>query len=244
MVWGSFGLILGLRLTPVRAEVDGPGRTVPRRWGCRDCGSVAVAAWWRWRWREKILGLVDQLLLLLLEIAEPVFGATPAIDEMNHGAHQIAEIATTLEAMAAFLVAAKAIHQIIAGIFNITGDGRHDLKELIKFLAPGQVAAGQGRDPFLEQGCFILGLVSQTPMLGAAAHQAGVAIPQFQVGAVELLTSKRFGIGREIGGWGQEDHAVLHIGLHPRNAVAGDSDGEEAGSMRGVNSSGIAPYDD
>jgi hypothetical protein len=34
---------------------------------------------WGWRWREKILGLVDQLLLLLLEIAEPVFGATPAI---------------------------------------------------------------------------------------------------------------------------------------------------------------------
>ena len=32
--------------------------------------------------------------------------------------------------------------QIIAGIFNITGDGRHDLQELIKFLALGQVAAG------------------------------------------------------------------------------------------------------
>ena len=40
--------------------------------------AVAIAAG-GWRWREKILGLVDQLLLLLLEIAEPVFGATPAI---------------------------------------------------------------------------------------------------------------------------------------------------------------------
>lgn len=204
---------------------------------------VAIAAG-GWRWRQKLLRLVDQLLLLLLEIAKAVLGTAPAIDEMNHGAHQIAEIATTLEAMAAFLVAAEAIHQIIAGIFNVTGDGRHDLQELIKFLALGQIAAGEGRDPFLEQGCFILGFAGQAPMLGAAAHQAGVAIAQFQVGAVELLTFKRFGIGREIGGWGQEDHAVLHIGLHPRNAAAGDSDGEEAGSMRGVNSSGIAPYDD
>jgi hypothetical protein len=133
MVVDSFGLILDLRLAlwiglvqlwllgacglgrawglnAVGAQVDGPLRTDPRQCGYPSCGSVAVAmAAEGWRWREKILGLVDQLLLLLLEIAEPVFGATPAIDEMNHGAHQIAEIATTLEAMAAFLVAAEAI---------------------------------------------------------------------------------------------------------------------------------------
>jgi hypothetical protein len=67
MVVGLFGLILGLRLTPVRAEVDGPGRTVPRRWGCRDCGSVAVAAWWGWRRAQQIFRFIDQLLLLLGE---------------------------------------------------------------------------------------------------------------------------------------------------------------------------------
>ncbi|QPN65261.1 hypothetical protein [Synechococcus sp. CBW1006] len=268
MVVGSFGLILDLRLAlwiglvqlwllracglgrawglnAIGAQVDGPLRTVPRRCGCPGCGSVAVAiAAVGWRWREQILGLVDQLLLLLLEIAKAVFGAAPTIDEMNHCTDEITDIPATLKAMATFLVATEAIHQIIADIFNVTGDGRHDLQELIKFLALGQIATGEGRDPFLEQGGFILGLVGQTPMLGAASHQAGVTIAQFQVGAVELLTFKRFGIGREIGGWGQEDHAVLHIGFHPRNAAAGDSDGKEAGSMRGVNSSGIAPYDD
>ena len=31
-------------LVPVRADVDGPRHTVPRRGDCRDCGSVAVAA--------------------------------------------------------------------------------------------------------------------------------------------------------------------------------------------------------
>jgi len=103
---------------------------------------VAVAAWWRWRWREKILGLVDQLLLLLLEIAKAVLGAAPAIDEMNHCAHQIAEIAAALKGMATFLVAAEAIHQIITGIFDVTGDGRNDLQELVDFLALGQVTAG------------------------------------------------------------------------------------------------------
>jgi hypothetical protein len=81
-------------------------------------------------------------------------------------------------------------------------------------------------------------------MLGAAAHQAGVAIAQFQVGAVELLTFKRFGIGRKIGGWGQEDHAMQHIDFHLANAAAISTDVAEAGSMRGVNSSGIAPYGD
>ncbi|MFN9956401.1 MAG: hypothetical protein ACK55I_25160, partial [bacterium] len=102
---------------------------------------------------------------------------------MNHGTHPITEMAAALKCMAAFLVTAEAIHQIIAGIFNVTGDGRHDLQELIELLALGQIATGEGRDPFLEESCFILGLVGQAPMLGAAAHQAGVAIPQFQVGA-------------------------------------------------------------
>jgi prevent-host-death family protein len=56
-----------------------------------------------------------------------------------------------------------------------------------ELLAFGQVTAGQGRDPLLEESGFILGLVGQTPMLSAAAHQAGVAISQFQVGAIEHL---------------------------------------------------------
>jgi hypothetical protein len=85
---------------------------------------------------------------------------------------EIAEIAAALKGMAPFLVAAKAIHQIIAGIFNVTGDGRHDLQKFVEFLALGQVTAGQGRDPFFEEGSFILGLVGQAPMLGPAAHQA------------------------------------------------------------------------
>ena len=81
-------------------------------------------------------------------------------------------------------------------------------------------------------------------MLSAAAHQAGVAIPQFQVGAVEHLPFLRFGIGREIRGWGQEDHAVLHSGFHLANAAACCADVVEAGLMRGVNRSGIAPNGD
>ncbi len=85
-------------------------------------------------------------------------------DPWNHCAHQVAEIATSLEAMATFLVTAEAIHQIIAGIFNIACDGRHDLQELIELLALRQIAAGQGRDPFLEQCSFILGLVCQAPI--------------------------------------------------------------------------------
>jgi hypothetical protein len=100
--------------------------------------AVAIAAG-GWRWRKKILGLVDQLLLLLFEIAEAVLGATPAIDEMDHCTDEITDISPTLEALAAFLVAAKAIHQIIAGIFNVTGDGRHDLQELVELLVLGQV---------------------------------------------------------------------------------------------------------
>ena len=109
-------------LAPVQTDVDGPRHTVARGWGCRNCRPVAVAAWWGWRRRQQILGLIDQLLLLLFEIAEAVLGAAPAIDEMNHGPHQITEIAAALKGMATFLVAAKAIHQIIAGIFDVTGD--------------------------------------------------------------------------------------------------------------------------
>ncbi|MFM8967865.1 MAG: hypothetical protein ACKOGI_07980, partial [Vulcanococcus sp.] len=80
MVIGSFGLILGLRLglTPVQADVDGPRHTVTGWRGCRDCGSVAVAAWWQWRRAQQIFRFVDQLLLLLFEIAEAVLGAAPA----------------------------------------------------------------------------------------------------------------------------------------------------------------------
>jgi len=135
-------------------------------------------------------------------------------------------------------------YQIIAGIFNVTSDGCHDLQELIELLALRQIAAGQGRDPFLEECSFILGLVGQTPMLGAAAHQAGVAIPQFQVGAIEDIALKRFGIWREIRGWGQEDHARQHIDFHLANAAAISADVAEAGSMRVVNSSDITPHGD
>jgi hypothetical protein len=81
-------------------------------------------------------------------------------------------------------------------------------------------------------------------MLGAAAHQAGVAIPQFQVGAIEDIALKRFRIWREIGGWGQEDHAMQHIDFHLANAAAISADAAEAGSMRGVNSSDITPHRD
>jgi hypothetical protein len=49
---------------------------------------------------------------------------------------------------------------------------------------------------------------------------------------------------REIGGWGQEDHAMQHIDFHLANAAAISADAAEAGSMRGVNSSGITPYGD
>jgi hypothetical protein len=56
---------------------------------------------------------------------------------MDHCPHQIAQIAAPLEGMAPFFVPAEAIHQIIAGIFNVTGDGRHDLQELIE-AAEGQ----------------------------------------------------------------------------------------------------------
>jgi hypothetical protein len=144
MVVGSFGLILGLGLrlrlrlalewwlqlvvsgfcrllglTPVHADVDGSLRTVPRRRVCPDCGSAAVAiAAGGWRLREKILKLVDQLLLLLLAIAKAVLGAAPAIAEMNHRTNEITDSPATLEAMAALLVAAEAIHQIIAGIYK------------------------------------------------------------------------------------------------------------------------------
>jgi hypothetical protein len=109
MVIGSFGLILVLGLAPVRADVDGPRHTVPGRWGCRDCGAVAIAAWWQWWRAQQIFRFVDQLLLLLFEIAEAVLGAAPAIDEMNHGPHQITEIAAALKRMAPFLIPAKAI---------------------------------------------------------------------------------------------------------------------------------------
>ena len=81
-------------------------------------------------------------------------------------------------------------------------------------------------------------------MLSPAAHQTGVAIPQLQVGAIEDFALKRFGIWREIGGWGQEDHAMQHIDFHLANAAAISADAAEAGSMRGVNSSGITPYGD
>ncbi|WP_255090860.1 hypothetical protein [Vulcanococcus limneticus] len=205
---------------------------------------MAIAAWWQWWRAQQIFRFVDQLLLLLFEIAEAVLGAAPAIDEMNHCPHQIAEIAAALKRMATFLVPAEAIHQIIAGIFDVTGDGRHDLKQLIEFLALGQVTAGQGRDPFFEEGSFILGLVGQAPMLGPAAHQAGVAISQLQIGAVEHLTFKRFRIWWEIRGWGQEDHARQHIGFHLPNAAARCGDSPEAGSIRVVNSSGITPRGD
>ncbi|MFN6337797.1 MAG: hypothetical protein ACK41W_03575 [Cyanobacteriota bacterium] len=175
----------------------------------------------------------------MFEIAEAVLGAAPAIDEMNHGPHQIAEIATALKGMATFLVAAKAIHQIIAGIFNVTGDGRHDLQKFVEFLALGQVTASQGRDPFFEEGSFILGLVGQAPMLGPAAHQTGVTIPQLQVSAVEHLAFQWFRIWGEIRGWGQEDHARQNIDFHLPNAAARCGDSQEAGSMHGVNSCGI-----
>jgi len=135
---GACGLCWLLGLTPVHADVDGSLRTVPRRRGCPGCRSAAVGiAAGGWRWREKILGLVDQLLLLLLEIAEPVLGATPAIDEMNHRTNESTDSPATLEAVATFLVTAEAIYQIIAGIFNITSDGCHDLQELIEFPALG-----------------------------------------------------------------------------------------------------------
>jgi hypothetical protein len=58
---------------------------------------------------------------------------------MNHCTDEITDSPATLEAMAAFLVTAEAIHQIIAGIFNVTGDGRHDLQELVELLVLGQV---------------------------------------------------------------------------------------------------------
>jgi hypothetical protein len=168
MVIGSFGLILGLRLglIPVRADVDGPRHTVPGWWSCRHCGSVTLATCWQWRRAQQIFRFVDQLLLLLLLF-------------------EITEIAAALKRMAPFLVPAEAIHQIIARIFDVTGDGGHDLQKSVELLALGQVTAGQCRDPFLEEGSFILGLVGQAPMLGAAAHQAGVAIPQLQIGALE-----------------------------------------------------------
>ncbi|MEA5416884.1 hypothetical protein [Synechococcus sp. BA-132 BA5] len=205
---------------------------------------MAVATWWQWRRAQQIFRFIDQLLLLLFEIAEAVLGAAPAIDEMNHCPHQIAEIAAALKGVTALLVPAEAIHQIIARIFNVTGDGRHDLQKLVELLALGQVTAGQGRDSFLEEGGFILGLVGQAPMLGAAAHQAGVAIPQLQIGAIEHLAFQWFRIWWEIRGWGQEDHAKQHIGFHLPNAAARSGDSPEAGSMRMVNSSGIAPRGD
>ena len=49
-----------------------------------------------------------------------------------------------------FLVAAEAIHQIIAGIFNVTGDGRHDLQELIE-AAEGQAAQQRGSSSCLSR---------------------------------------------------------------------------------------------
>ena len=76
---------------------------------------------------QQVLCLVDQLLLLLLEIAKAVLVATPAIDDMNHCKDEITDSPATLEAMATFLVAAEAVHQIIASIFNITGDGRKEI---------------------------------------------------------------------------------------------------------------------
>lgn len=81
-------------------------------------------------------------------------------------------------------------------------------------------------------------------MLSAAAHQAGVAISQFQVGAIEHLAFQRFRIWREIRGWGQEDHARQHIGFHLANAAAMSGDSQEVGSMHVVNSSCIAPRGD
>jgi hypothetical protein len=81
-------------------------------------------------------------------------------------------------------------------------------------------------------------------MLSPAAHQTGVAIPQFQVGAIEDIALKPFGIWRKIGGWGQEDHAMQHIDFHLANAAEISADGGEAGSMREVNSSGFTPHGD
>ena len=81
-------------------------------------------------------------------------------------------------------------------------------------------------------------------MLGPAAHQAGVAIPQLQIGAIEDIALQWFRIWGEIRGWGQENHAVLHIGFHLPNAAARSGDSQEAGSMRLVNSSGIIPRGD
>ena len=60
-------------------------------------------------------------------------------------------------------------------------------------------------------------------MLGAAAHQAGVASPQLQIGAVEHIFRSS---GSVSGG--------KSIDFHLPNAAARSGDSQEAGLMRGV----------
>jgi hypothetical protein len=197
-----------------------------------------------WRWREQILGLVDQVLLLLLEIAEPVLGATAAIDEMNHGADEITDVTPTMQTLAPLVVPVETIDNIIAGIFNVSGDGRHDLQKLVDLLALGQITAGLGRESFLKLGGFFLCLVDKAPMLGLAAHQAGVAIPQFQVGAVEDIAVKGLGIWGKFRGRRQEHHGRQHIDFHLANVAATGGYLQEIESMRVPKCSGLAQFGD
>ncbi|MFN5193524.1 MAG: hypothetical protein ACK5E6_03735, partial [Cyanobacteriota bacterium] len=87
---------------------------------------MTLATCWQWRRAQQIFRFVDQLLLLF----------------------EITEIAAALKRMAPFRVPAEAIHQIIARLFDVTGDGGHDLQNSVELLALGQVTAGQCRDPF------------------------------------------------------------------------------------------------
>lgn len=74
----------------------------------------------------------------------------PAIDEADHHLNQAAKKGANLIRLTAELVAAKFIHQLVSGVFDVTGQGGDDLQHFIHVLANGCFPGGKIQQTLLQ----------------------------------------------------------------------------------------------
>lgn len=151
---------------------------------------------------RQILGLLDELLALLIQLHHQLLGLGPAVDEADHGLHEASKERTSLIGLTAEFVATEFIHQVIPGIFQITGNRGDNFQHLIDICAYRCFPRCKIEQSFLELCRLLPGLGGQAAMLAATAHGTLVAVAQLEVDAVEIFPTQGLWVRRKVGGRG------------------------------------------
>jgi hypothetical protein len=100
--------------------------------------------------RRQLLGLLDELLTLLVQLHHILLGVGPAIDEADHRLNQAAKKGATLIRLTTKLVTAEFIHQLVTGVFDVAGQGGDDLQHFVHVLANGCFPGGKIKQTLLQ----------------------------------------------------------------------------------------------